>query len=106
MENETCSNCANGYMGYGESSINYGLRCGEYDKSVSDSDTCDSWEDSPFNRVKHLESRIEKLREALTFYSDIDKQAVVIDNGDKLTISVKHTGETARTALKEDGDET
>ena len=84
-EKKICDNCANSYVGYGESSIHYGLRCNEKDCSVDGNDTCNMYEANAYIGIKKLQAEnkkleaicckkqreINKLRECVEFYADV-----------------------------------
>lgn len=65
MSNKKCKNCLNSFYGYGESSLNFGLRCNEYEKSIDEDETCDRWEMSLSDKLIKLREENEKLKNVL-----------------------------------------
>lgn len=72
-----CENCSFSFEGYGESSLNYGLRCDLKESPVEEDDTCNSFEVAARFEVGDLRTELsalqeenKKLREALEFYAE------------------------------------
>lgn len=66
-----CKNCENSFTGFGESSMCFGLRCSEQDKSVDDNDTCSLFELSSRHLVNQLKQQLVE-RDALIL--ELEKQ--------------------------------
>lgn len=62
---KVCKNCNNSYYGFGESSLNYGMRCNETDYGVDENFTCDSWELAISLKYKELQQENQRLKEEL-----------------------------------------
>jgi hypothetical protein len=72
-----CANCDNSFMGYGESSMDYRLRCYEKEMAVNDNDTCNMFELSARLKIQQLQAKIKKqekiielLKESNEFYAN------------------------------------
>lgn len=69
--NKTCENCDFSYMGYGESSCNYTLRCSHYEQMVDDDHTCKHWRNNK-KELEAVEINLKKLRNAACMVFDAE----------------------------------
>lgn len=112
-EVKNCKNCVNSYMGYGESSCVYCLRCSEYDIGIDEDRAIDC---PHFTNEESLilkqQEKLDKAIKALEFYADnssydfIDERFCIIEEDEEFKrmvdgFSVNRAGKFARQTLKE-----
>lgn len=69
-------------MGHGESSLQYGLRCDELDKSVDEDDTCNRFVPHVRFEIKDKDKKITELENLLREACGLMKQDYIGMEGD------------------------